>query len=641
MVVYDIETYPNCFTLTACSLDRDDLFTWEISDRIDDRRSLWEWLRYLQHNQIEMAGFNNCHFDVHFVNAIFDNPLRCDASTLYALCERIFAGEEPTVWENKRAIPQIDIFKINHFDNEARRTSLKQLEFAMRSESVEDLPFPPGTILTHAQMDQLRTYNAHDVLETRKFIRKCSEHIEFRRGLSDSLSGDVMNFNDTKIGKQFLIQQIGEDVCYTRINGKREPRQSHRASVNLGDVIFPYIRFEHPEFNRVLQWFKMQTVSNIEEAFKDVTATINGFEFAFGKGGIHGSVKRRTIEGDRNYAILDIDVTSLYPSIAIVNRMYPEHLGETFVRVYADMKRQRVSYKKGTPENAMLKLALNGVYGDSGNIYSPFYDLRYLLGTTINGQLLLCMLAERVLQVPGIELIQINTDGITVRIPRYQIPMFEYLTKQWEQYTCLELEQARYKRMWVRDVNNYIAEKEDGKCKLKGAYWYPETEKDYDGWWHKDFSAMVIQRSVHTALVHGLDPADIVRTCIDPFDFMICAKASSGAKLYIGDQRQQRVTRYYIACDGAPIYTVRPPVEGATIGAFSKRRDISWDEYNKHPIGVWNPEIHTKNKSRYKERKTSLQDGWNVLQCNNAASFDWSQLNYEWYIQEARKLTWT
>ena len=642
-IVYDIETYPNVFTLSACSIDRDDLTCWEISDRRDDRRSLWEWLRFLQQNQIEMIGFNNVHFDYPFIHAIIENPALCDASTLYKLCERIIAGTEHVIWENQRYIPQIDLFKLNHFDNKSRRTSLKALEFAMRSDSIEDLPYPPGTTLTSDQIDKLREYNGHDVTETRKFALLCSEHIEFRRKLTDPsaslrLTGDVMNFNDTKIGKQFLIQQIGESICYTKTNGKREPRQTHHACIDLDSVIFPYIRFEHPEFNRILEWFKQQNVADADGMFKDVTASIDGFEFVFGKGGIHGSVERRFIQSDEHHAIIDIDVTSLYPSIAIVNRMFPEHLGETFVREYSSMKKQRVSYAKGTPENAMLKLALNGVYGDSGNIFSPFYDLKYLLGTTINGQLMLCMLAERVIQVPRIQLIQINTDGITVCIERSMISTFEHLIKQWEEYTLLELEQAQYKRMWIRDVNNYIAEYEDGKCKLKGAYWYPEKQSDYNGWWHKDFSAMIIQKSVHMALIHGIDPADLVRCGHDPFDFMLRGKVDTGAKLFIGDEQQQRICRYFIARHGLPIYTVRPPVLGATVGAFCKARGVSWIDYDKHDPLVWNPAVHTKNRSVYKDRKTSVQDGWNVVQCNKSERFDWNNLNYDWYINEARKL---
>jgi hypothetical protein len=44
----------------------------------------------------------------------------------------------------------------------------------------------------------------------------------------------------------------------------------------------------------------------------------------------------------------DWDVESYYPSLAIANGLYPEHLGEAFVKVYADMKNDRTSFKKGT-----------------------------------------------------------------------------------------------------------------------------------------------------------------------------------------------------------------------------------------------------------------------------------------------------
>lgn len=642
-IVYDVETYPNVFTLTAISLDRDDLFTWEISDRRDDRHSLWEWLRYLQHNQIEMFGFNNVHFDYHFIHALLTVPASCNAAYLYQICQTIIAGTAKPIWMNERLIPQIDIFKINHFDNKARRTSLKALEFAMRSESIEDLPYPPGTVLTSEQIDHLIAYNGHDVTETRKFIRLCQDHIEFRRKLitgqsSLQLTGDVMNFNDTKIGKEYLIQQLGDHVCYTRASGSRQPRQTFRHSINLGDIIFPYIRFNQPEFNRILQWFKSQTIDGTKGVFKDVVASIGGFDFCFGTGGIHGSIERRHVTADAYHDIVDVDVTSLYPSIGIVNNLYPEHLGEAFPPIYAGMKQQRVQYKKGTAENAMLKLGLNGVYGDSNNMYSPFYDPQYTMSITINGQLMLCMLAEMIMTVPSVELIQINTDGVTVRIQKQYHAQFEHVCKQWEQITRLDLEQAEYSDMWIRDVNSYIARYNDGKVKLKGAYWYPMKPKDYDGWWHKDFSAMIVQRSVHMALITGTDPADLVRCGVDPFDFMIRAKGESGGKIYIGDQPQQKITRYYIAQYGSPIYTVRPPIEGATIGAFCKAREVSWREYNQHDPFVWNPAIHTKNRSTYKDRKTAINDGWLVAECNRAERFNWSNLNYDWYINEARKL---
>ena len=107
----------------------------------------------------------------------------------------------------------------------------------------------------------------------------------------------------------------------------------------------------------------------------------------------------------------------MYPNIAISNRVYPEHLTEKFCDIYEDVYNQRKSFAKGTAENAMLKLALNSVYGDSNNKYSVFYDPKYTMNITINGQLSLCLLAEKLLTIEGLKIIQVNTDGVTVAVP--------------------------------------------------------------------------------------------------------------------------------------------------------------------------------------------------------------------------------
>ena len=106
----------------------------------------------------------------------------------------------------------------------------------------------------------------------------------------------------------------------------------------------------------------------------------------------------------------------MYPSIAISQGYYPEHLGPRFVEVYQQLKDQRLLHKKGTPENDMLKLALNGVYGASNDQFSIFYDPRFTMQITITGQLALAMLAERLSGVA--RLIQCNTDGITISLHR-------------------------------------------------------------------------------------------------------------------------------------------------------------------------------------------------------------------------------
>lgn len=648
-VVYDIETFPNVFTLSACTLGNPaDMFTWEISPRRNDIHSLREWLNFLSVNKIEMIGFNNVHFDYPVLHLLMEIDTAFDAGTiahvLYNKAFQIISAQQPDlIWPDNRYIPQIDLYKIHHFDNKARTISLKGLEINMRSASVEDLPFTPNVTLTPDQIPTLIAYNRHDVEETDKFAGISSKLIDFRRELvsNNELTGDVINFNDTKIGKQYFIQQLGEERCYIRNGKRREPRQTPRASINLGEIIFPYVQFSTPEFQSVLNWLKQQTITDTNGVFKDLEATINGFTFHFGTGGIHGSVERRKIVADDDFMIIDIDVTSLYPSIAIVNRIFPAHLGDHFVEIYADIKKRRTSYKKGTTQNAMLKLALNGVYGDTNNIYSPFYDPQYTMTITINGQLLLCMLAEWLMTISGIEIIQINTDGVTARVPRSQETLFTSICKQWELFTCLDLERADYSQMWIRDVNNYFAEYNGGqKWKAKGAYNYPEKLADYEGWWHMDYSSLVVPRAARMAMLYGVDPRDTIQSHTDPFDFMLRARATGASILRHGDTDVQRTLRYFIATDGQPLFKISPPA--GTPGEYKRKNKVSEREYweIKHslPPGTWDARIHTANKSRYEDRKTAINAGWLVALCNRAEHFDWNRLDRTYYVKEAEKL---
>ncbi len=67
---------------------------------------------------------------------------------------------------------------------------------------------------------------------------------------------------------------------------------------------------------------------------EEISVVYKGFEFVYGKGGIHGSVTNKLVEVDNEYVIIDADVASLYPSIAIVNGLYPQHLGPEFKDIY-------------------------------------------------------------------------------------------------------------------------------------------------------------------------------------------------------------------------------------------------------------------------------------------------------------------
>ena len=464
--VFDIETYPNVFTLAVEHAEAPLHWMFEISDLRNDSRQIVEFLQFLKETDSRMVGFNNLGFDYPVIHTLIRMG-QSDANTLYQKAMVIINAQDEdggrwmhSVKPSDQFVAQIDLFKIHHFDNRARATSLKVLEFNMRSDSIEDLPFPVGTVLGRDQIEVLKQYNKHDVAQTKAFYHHTLDMIHFREELTRKYARDFMNHNDTKIGKDYFVMKLEEAgvACYDFGPKGRTPRQTKRPVIALKDAILPWIKFEQPEFNRVLDWLKAQSITETKGVFNDLTASVNGFTFVFGLGGIHGSVENRVLESSDDYVIESWDVTSYYPNLAITNGFYPAHLGKNFCAIYKHLFEQRKQYPKKSAESAMLKLALNGVYGDSNNQFSVFYDPLFTMSITLNGQLLLCLLAEKLMTVPTVQIVMANTDGLEYIVHPDHVESANLVCKWWQEKTRLSLEHARYRRMFIRDCNNYIAE---------------------------------------------------------------------------------------------------------------------------------------------------------------------------------------
>ena len=611
-IVWDCETYPNVFTLHAIHAHLPIEWSFEISDWRNDSRAIIEWVHWLKSLDARMVGFNSIGFDYPILHALCRMG-QATARTLYDKAQAIIgAQDDDNRWMHQvkptdRLVDQLDLFLIHHFDNRARSTGLKVLEFNMRSDNISDLPYPVGATLTLEQVPVLKQYNRHDVLETRKFYFKSLDMIRFREELTQRYQRDFMNHNDTKIGKDYFVMELEAAgvACYDYGPQGRQPRQTRRPSIALKDAILPWITFQEPEFQRMLEWLKAQTITETKGVFTDVTATVRGFTFVFGLGGIHGSVESEILESDADHVIVDLDVTSYYPTLAISNGFYPAHLGRSFVDIYSHLFEERKKHPKGSPENAMLKLALNGVYGDSNNVFSVFYDPLFTMSITLSGQLLLCLLAENiVLNVPGVQLIQCNTDGITVRIPHGSSFALKMVCEHWEKLTKLRLEQMTYQRMCIRDVNNYIGQYLDGKVKRKGAY-------EHDLEWHQNHSALVVPKVAEKVLLEGAPIRETVEQWPEMMDFMLRTKVPRSSSLVItypevwGDTKfpLQNVTRYLITKDGGHLFKVMPPLKGKD---------------------TW--------------RQIGVEAGWKVTPCNNITEARGAKIDFDYYVREVEKL---
>jgi len=619
--IYDIETYPNVFTLTIEHCVNAQRVVFEISPWRNDSAAIIGYLRELKNTNSRMVGFNNLGFDYPIIHKLI-NMGSSDARTLYDFGQSIINSQNSDnrwryqVRVSDRHVEQIDLFKIHHFDNRARSASLKMIEFNMRSDNIKDLPFPVGQELNQHQIDTLKQYNAHDVEQTKLFYHKSFAMIEFREQLSAKYKKDFLNHSDIKIGKDYFIMKLEQHgvQCYEfGVNG-RKPRQTPRANLALKDCIFPWINFTNPRFTKVLEFLKSQTITETKNVFKGLVATVDGFDFHFGLGGIHGSIESSAISGDDDYTIQDWDVESYYPSIAIANNLKPEHLSDDFCKIYADLKKQRTSIDKSNPVNKMLKLALNGVFGDSNSKFSVFYDPKFTMSITLNGQLLLCMLAERLMSIESLSLIQINTDGLTVRFKKTVQSQVDNVCHYWEHQTLLKMEQKMYHCMFIRDVNNYIAVIEQPSPRLlqnikrKGAY-------EFERQWYQNTSAMVVPKAAQMVLVYGFKIRDAVINNDGIMDFMLLAKVPRKSKLCStdadgADTILQNTCRYYVAKDGERLFKLMPPT----------------------------PKMLQEGKTEY--RRIGINTSYLVQECNDMPDERSIRLNidYDFYINEVEKL---
>jgi len=617
--IYDLETYPNCFTATFMHPITKDAHVFELSDYRNDSSALTSFLYNCQTHGHRLVGFNNINFDYPIIHQYMVSGCSMNHVDLYDAAMRIINNTGKfnpyTIWPNQELIRQIDLYKICHFDNKSRRTSLKVLEFNMRRDSVEDLPIPVGTTLTREQIiNQLIPYNLEDVKATADFYLRLVNNIAFRESIHREFGIDCLNFNDTKIGKEYFIKQLeaaAPGSCYYYENRKRQKRQTHREFIDLRDVVLPCVEFTDPEFRRIHNFF-MDTRLDAYElngVFKDLTCETGELVFSFGLGGVHASVDNESFAADDEYEIIDLDVASYYPNLAIKNGFYPEHLGEIYCQEYEKLYEMRKSYPKGSPENAILKLALNGTYGDSNNIYSPFYDPQYTMATTVNGQLLLCMLAEKLMGLPNTKILQVNTDGLTILSHRINRDQIHTATTAWEMLTGLELESVDYSRMMIRDVNNYIAEGIDGSLKLKGAYQtvaaMDAKAPGKDGLdWHQDHSNLASVKAAVSYLIKGDDPSLTLAKNRNPFEFCLLAKVKRGSELFHGQEKIQKTTRYYVSVDGQYLQKMMPPLASK-------------------------PE---------KYRFFAINKGYKTTISNKISDFRFDNVDYNYYLQKAMDL---
>lgn len=612
-IVYDIETIVNVFT--CCCLDVDT----GIEQRFvvcSWRNDFEEMVDYLEGCSL-MIGFNNIGFDWMVLAPFLQQKDKYSGKRGHTLAKMFYKRSQKIIEEARdktprkkkerveMTIPQLDLYRVYHFNNRARSTSLKWLEVCMHFPNVKEMDHRHSKELKPWNLDELLNYNMNDVRATYEFWKLSKDKLAFRESLSEKYGRNMMNFPDTRIGEAIFMMRLSErmGVSERDLRDGRTPRNE----MVVKDFLLSGIEFESKPFQKILERYRGMVIretkkdkSKKNRKGEDVLdkCLFDGVEYVFGLGGIHGLRSNGVYEN-----LVDVDVSSYYPNLAISNRFAPEHLGDAFCDVYQSIYEDRKIYPKGSPENGAFKLGLNAVFGASNAPWSVFYDPQFAMSITINGQFLLAMLCERITLSGAGRVIQANTDGITVDVKNNDTLL--QVCKDWEQKFRLTLEYSRYRKLAIANVNNYIGVTDDGKVKEKGAF---ETTPEI----HKSQSMLIVAKAVREQFVNGTPIQETINNCNDLKEFIIGNRAKTGNLRYRAIDKQKgtlinanvpKNLRFYVSHSGGSIVKVTDDKKGG-------------------------------------ERITKLIDGQVMTMCNVWPTKPFEDLGVykPWYITQARKL---
>ena len=565
--VMDYETLSNCFLAVFEEVQSEEQ---EIFVIHKSKNQIIELVGFLERN-IAMnewhVSFNGLGFDSQVTEHVLRNKeqlMEMDgdeiAQFIYGKAQDIIRrqneGEFLEFSPRDLQIRQVDVFKLNHWDNPAKRSSLKWIQFSMDWKNIIDMPIHHSSDIRADQIPEIIKYCINDVKSTKQIMFLSKEQIALRKSLTEEYNIDLFSASEPRISKELFLHFLSKETGIKKYDLKQ--MRTYRERIVVKDIILPYIKFSTATFENLLKKFQEVIIypGETKGGFK-YSVQYHGVKTDYGLGGIHGARDSRLYESDSDMVIMTSDVTSFYPNLAIRNGWAPGHLPqEEFCNLYEWFFEERKKIPKKDPKNYVYKIILNSTYGLSNDENSFLYDPEFTMRITINGQLSLTMLYEMICEeIPGAIPLMQNTDGVETLIPRKYVAQYMDICARWEKITNLQLEHDTYSKIILGDVNNYIAVTEDGKSKCKGRFEFANLAL------HKNKSFLIIPKALHAYFVEGIEPEDFIKANTNIFDFCGGVKIRGDWKFmehiienkdYIVKNLQHTI-RYFISNAGSKI----------------------------------------------------------------------------------------
>lgn len=567
--VYDIEIFPNCFSLTIKNTETKEFQFFELSNR---KNNLVDLVPLFLDKRYIFCGYNNIHYDNPIVNFIIEYKETLKKSTrldieynLFQLSQTIIKGdlEKWKRWKYANNFETLDLLTM--LFSQKLRVGLKEMQVTMKYSNVQEYDGDFETPIPEEDIPKMIQYNINDVNSTEELLYRCENDIKLRLNIEEEYGIKALNKDGVNLGMEILKTKYLEKThkTWNDIKDLRSPCDK----IALNEIILPFIKFDNPILKDLLNEMKQQVVSPDRKGYNK-HFLMDNLEYSVGVGGIHSVNKPSIFIAKEDEVISDVDVASLYPSLIIEYGFYPPHLGKEFLEVYKGIKDERIEAKHNGNKlkNLTLKLSINGLSGNLQSEFSWCYSPKTVMRIRINGQLLLLMLAEKLISI-GCQIIQANTDGLFVLRKKKDEQKFKDVCKWWENLTRLELEEDRFERFYQFAINDYLGVIEGYKdsknpklLKKKGLFIDSVTLG-------KGMQPMIIPKAINANLADNIPVEETIRNCKDINEFITYQKVDKKFAVQYMNKFITHINRYYVSTNGGYLYKCE--VEGNKIVKFA------------------------------------------------------------------------
>lgn len=509
---------------------------------VNDKKMLEEY--YNAHKNEIWVGYNNRRYDQYIMKAIlcgFDPKQVSD----YLIVENK-PGWQYSSLMNKLPMINFDVMLKND-------GGLKSLEGFMGNDIQEtSVPFNIDRRLTTEEITETIKYCKHDVEQTIEVFLNRKEEFDAALGL-------VKIFN---LPMKFMGKTGAQRVAH--ILGGRGVHYHDEMEFE----IVPTLKLD--KYKYIADWYR--DPKNRDYKKKQVVE-VAGIPHTFAWGGLHGApgIIRTNSKGIKSIKsipyygegiFLMADVTAYYPSLQLRYKFGYRNMGnpENFEKIHGEnLRLKKIDKKARLP----YKIADNAISGQLKDQYSPLYDPRDNNAITVNGQLLLLDLLEKI--EPYIEmLIQSNTDGILVKLRSMDdYDKLDDIVWEWEQRTGMRMGFDLYTKVFQKDVNNYLIVAEDGSTKTKGAYTKALGPLDYD--------LPIINKALVEFMKNGTPVEKTINSCNELIMFQKIVKLTGKYKYvwHNGKHFTEKCFRVFASKKESDSYIGKQKSNGATIEKFA------------------------------------------------------------------------